>query len=149
MIEAQELAVLGLTSYEAAAYLALLGRVELTPVEVAARGAIPRQRIYDVLASLAAKGLCLARVGAPRAYAAVAPDIVAMDITMPDLDGIEATRRIMAVSPDARIVIVTSHGQEQMVMDAIEAGAKGYILKPVKPEKLKETLETVAAKYLP
>jgi two-component system chemotaxis response regulator CheY len=81
------------------------------------------------------------------AYAAVAPDIVAMDITMPDLDGIEATRRIMAVSPDARIVIVTSHGQEQMVMDAIEAGAKGYILKPVKPEKLKETLETVAAKY--
>jgi two-component system chemotaxis response regulator CheY len=70
-----------------------------------------------------------------------------MDITMPDLDGIEATRRIMAVSPDARIVIVTSHGQEQMVMDAIEAGAKGYILKPVKPEKLKETLETVAAKY--
>ncbi len=82
------------------------------------------------------------------AYAAVAPDIVAMDITMPDLDGIEATRRIMAVSPDARIVIVTSHGQEQMVMDAIEAGAKGYILKPVKPEKLKETLETVAAKYL-
>ena len=83
------------------------------------------------------------------AYAAVSPDIVAMDITMPDLDGIEATRRIMAVSPDARIVIVTSHGQEQMVMDAIEAGAKGYILKPVKPEKLKETLETVAAKYLP
>jgi two-component system chemotaxis response regulator CheY len=86
---------------------------------------------------------------AVNAYAAVAPDIVAMDITMPDLDGIEATRRIMAVSPDARIVIVTSHGQEQMVMDAIEAGAKGYILKPVKPEKLKETLETVAAKYLP
>ncbi len=82
-------------------------------------------------------------------YAAVAPDIVAMDITMPDLDGIEATRRIMAVAPDARIVIVTSHGQEQMVMDAIEAGAKGYILKPVKIEKLKETLETVAAKYLP
>jgi len=86
---------------------------------------------------------------AVNAYAAVAPDIVAMDITMPDLDGIEATRRIMAVSPDARIVIVTSHGQEQMVMDAIEAGAKGYILKPVKPEKLKETLETVATKYLP
>jgi hypothetical protein len=75
MIEAQELAVLGLTSYEAAAYLALLGRVELTPVEVAARGAIPRQRVYDVLATLAAKGLCLARDGSPRAYAAVAPGI--------------------------------------------------------------------------
>ena len=81
-------------------------------------------------------------------YAAVAPDMVAMDITMPDMDGIEATRRIMARSPQACIVIVTSHGQEQMVMDAIEAGAKGYILKPVKKEKLAETLETIAAKYL-
>ncbi len=81
-------------------------------------------------------------------YAAVAPDMVAMDITMPDMDGIEATRRIMAQSPQACIVIVTSHGQEQMVMDAIEAGAKGYILKPVKKEKLAETLETIAAKYL-
>jgi len=83
------------------------------------------------------------------AYGAVAPDMVTMDITMPDMDGIEATRRIMAQSPDACIVIVTSHGQEQMVMDAIEAGAKGYILKPVKKEKLAETLETIAAKYLP
>ena len=81
-------------------------------------------------------------------YASAAPDIVTMDITMPDMDGIEATRRILAVHPGACIVIVTSHGQEQMVMDAIEAGAKGYILKPVKQEKLAETLETVAAKYL-
>ncbi|EHJ46399.1 response regulator receiver protein [Solidesulfovibrio carbinoliphilus subsp. oakridgensis] len=83
------------------------------------------------------------------AYAAVAPDMVTMDITMPDMNGIEATRLIMAADPAARIVIVTSHGQEQMVMDAIEAGAKGYVLKPVKKEKLAETLETVAAKYLP
>jgi two-component system chemotaxis response regulator CheY len=82
-------------------------------------------------------------------FAAVQPDLVTMDITMPDMDGIEATRRILAESPDALVVIVTSHGQEQMVMDAIEAGAKGYILKPVKKEKLAETLETVAAKYLP
>ena len=81
-------------------------------------------------------------------YAQAAPDVTTMDITMPDMDGIEATRRILAVHPGACIVIVTSHGQEQMVMDAIEAGAKGYILKPVKQEKLAETLETVAAKYL-
>ena len=81
-------------------------------------------------------------------YAEAAPDVTTMDITMPDMDGIEATRRILAVHPGACIVIVTSHGQEQMVMDAIEAGAKGYILKPVKKEKLAETLETVAGKYL-
>ncbi|EFL52278.1 response regulator receiver protein [Solidesulfovibrio fructosivorans JJ]] len=82
-------------------------------------------------------------------YPTVAPDMVAMDITMPELNGIEATRLIMDADPEARIIIVTSHGQEQMVMDAIEAGAKGYILKPVKLEKLRETLETVAEKYLP
>jgi len=82
------------------------------------------------------------------AYPGVAPDLVTMDITMPDMDGIEATRRILATAPSALVIIVTSHGQEQMVMDAIEAGAKGYILKPVKKEKLVETLETVTAKYL-
>ena len=81
-------------------------------------------------------------------FATLAPDLTTMDITMPDLNGIEATRRILAEHPQACIVMVTSHGQEQMVMDAIEAGAKGYILKPVKQEKLAETLETVAAKYL-
>ena len=81
-------------------------------------------------------------------FASAAPDVTTMDITMPDLNGIEATRRILADHPQACIVMVTSHGQEQMVMDAIEAGAKGYILKPVKQEKLAETLETVAAKYL-
>ncbi|MHC1788129.1 TrmB family transcriptional regulator [Solidesulfovibrio sp.] len=75
MIEVQELTALGLTGYEAAAYLALLGRAEFTPAEVAARGTIPRQRVYDVLASLADKGLCLARDGSPRVYAAVAPAI--------------------------------------------------------------------------
>ena len=82
-------------------------------------------------------------------YPNIAPDMVAMDITMPELNGIEATRLIMAADPAARVIIVTSHGQEQMVMDAIEAGAKGYILKPVKLDKLRDTLETVAAKYMP
>ena len=65
MIDAQELTGLGLTSYEAAASLALLERAELTSADVAARAAIPRQRVYDVLGSLTAKGLCLARDGAP------------------------------------------------------------------------------------
>ncbi|MHC1711520.1 MAG: response regulator [Solidesulfovibrio sp.] len=94
-------------------------------------------------------GVATTGLQAVETYAALAPEMVTMDITMPDMNGIEATSRIMAADPNARIIIVTSHGQEQMVMDAIEAGAKGYILKPVKKEKLAETLETVAAKYLP
>jgi HTH-type transcriptional regulator, sugar sensing transcriptional regulator len=74
MIDPQSLTLLGLTVYEASAYLALLGRPELSPAEVAAQARIPRQRVYDVLASLAAKGLCLvARDSTPKAWLAVNP----------------------------------------------------------------------------
>lgn len=79
MIDAQELTQLGLTAYEAGAYLALLTRSELTSAEVAARAGIPRQRVYDVLGTLAAKGLCLARDQTPRAYVAADPG-VALDL---------------------------------------------------------------------
>ena len=102
MIEAQELTLLGLTSYEAAAYLALLGRPQLTPAEAAARGAIPRQRVYDVLASLAAKGLCLARDGSPRAYAAVAPAI-ALDLLVRERGEQLARQKREAAAAAARL----------------------------------------------
>ena len=70
------------------------------------------------------------------AYRHCNPDLVTMDIVMPDVDGIEATRRILAEFPDAVIIMVTSHGQEMVVKDAIKAGARGYVIKPVKPETL-------------
>ena len=75
------------------------------------------------------------------------PDLVTMDITMPEMDGISATRRILALAPDALIIMVTSHGQEQMVIEAIEAGAKGYVLKPFKIEKLRESINQVVSRY--
>lgn len=80
-------------------------------------------------------------------YKNLKPDIVTMDITMPDIDGIEATKRLMAIDPNALIVMVTSHGQEKMVLDSIEAGAKGYLLKPLDSGRLKEILEEVYEKY--
>jgi hypothetical protein len=73
MVDPQSLSALGLNSYEAAAYVALLGRPELSPTEVASRGNIPRQRVYDVLDSLAAKGLCVARDTTPKVFAATDP----------------------------------------------------------------------------
>ena len=85
---------------------------------------------------------------AVEAFGQVNPDLVTMDITMPDMDGIKATRRILARYPSALIVVVTSHGQEQMVLDAIEAGAKGYVLKPIREEKLKSVVEAIVLKYL-
>jgi two-component system chemotaxis response regulator CheY len=75
------------------------------------------------------------------AYRACRPDVVTMDITMPDMDGIEATRRIIGEFPDAKIVMVTSHGQEKMVIDALKAGAKGYVLKPFDGHKVYEAIQ--------
>ena len=75
------------------------------------------------------------------AYKKCMPDLVTMDITMPDMDGIQATKAIIAAFPDARIIMATSHGQENMVRDAIRAGAKGYVLKPVKAEKLLASID--------
>ncbi|MBV1776343.1 response regulator [Burkholderiaceae bacterium DAT-1] len=74
------------------------------------------------------------------AYRELQPDMVTMDITMPDMDGVQATRLIIESFPDAKIIMVTSHGQQKMVLAAIDAGAKGYILKPVKPDKLMSTI---------
>ena len=75
------------------------------------------------------------------AYRACKPDVVTMDITMPEMDGIEATRAIVKEFPDAKIVMVTSHGQEKMVLDAIKAGAKGYVLKPFQEHKVYEAIQ--------
>jgi two-component system chemotaxis response regulator CheY len=82
------------------------------------------------------------------AYEAYKPDLVTMDITMPDMDGIEATRQIRAKFPDALIIMVTSHGQEKMVLDALKAGAKGYVLKPFREDKLKDVIETAVKRSI-
>lgn len=75
------------------------------------------------------------------AYREHRPDLVTMDITMPEMDGIEATRFIRREFPDANIVMVTSHGQEKMVLDALKAGAKGYVLKPFQQQRLVAVIE--------
>ncbi len=76
-------------------------------------------------------------------YEALKPDIVLMDIVMPEMDGIAATKAITEKFTDALVVMCTSMGQEGKVKRSIEAGAKGYIVKPFEgPEVLKE-IETV------
>lgn len=78
---------------------------------------------------------------AVEAYKQYQPDVVTMDITMPEMNGIEATQKIMNEFPDAKILMITSHGQENMVLDALKAGAKGYILKPFQQQKVYETIQ--------
>ena len=83
---------------------------------------------------------------AVEAYRACSPDLVTMDITMPDMDGVEATASIIKEFPDATIIMVTSHGQERMVIDSLDAGAKGYVLKPVRAEKLSDMIDKVMSR---
>ena len=73
-------------------------------------------------------------------YKSLNPDLVTMDITMPGMDGITAVKKIKEIHADTNIIMVTSHGQESMVMAALKAGAKGYIMKPVTPDKLRESI---------
>jgi len=74
------------------------------------------------------------------------PDLVVMDIKMPRLDGIEATRRIVdSAGPEVRVVILTTFGSEEYVFEALRAGASGFMLKDASPEELVAAIRTVAA----
>ena len=72
------------------------------------------------------------------------PDVILMDIRMPNLDGVEATRRLMAAGSNARIVILTTFDLDEYVYDAIRAGASGFLLKDAKPSQLVDAIEIVA-----
>ena len=76
-------------------------------------------------------------------YAELKPDLVIMDITMPEMDGIEAVKRIRAVDPGATIVMCSAMGQQAMVIEAIQAGAKDFIVKPFQPERVLEAVNKV------
>jgi len=80
-------------------------------------------------------------------YEKIKPDIVTMDITMPEQNGIkngiEALDEIIKIDKDANVIMITSHGEQRMVMEAISKGSKGYILKPVTKEKLQQIIEKI------
>ena len=73
------------------------------------------------------------------------PDIVLMDTRMPELDGLEATRRILAADGSARILILTTFELDEYVYEGLQAGASGFVLKDDPPEQLIAALRTVAA----
>jgi two-component system chemotaxis response regulator CheY len=85
--------------------------------------------------------VCKSGAEALRDYPLIKPDVVTMDITMPGMDGIETLTEIMKTHPHARVIMVTSHGQEAMVLKALEAGALGYVLKPVSKDRLAAMIE--------
>lgn len=76
--------------------------------------------------------------------AALRPDVVLMDVSMPQLDGVEATRLIKARMPDVRIVILTMHADQDILTEAIRAGANGYLVKDCSTDEIASAIETVA-----
>lgn len=78
-------------------------------------------------------------------YMELRPDLVTLDITMPELDGVEALRRIRSADPGARVIMCSAMGQQSMVIDAIQAGAKDFIVKPFQADRVIEAIRKVLA----
>jgi DNA-binding NarL/FixJ family response regulator len=72
------------------------------------------------------------------------PDLVLMDIRMPDVDGISATREVLSAMPDVKVVVLTTFEDDDYIFDALSAGASGFLLKRTKPEELIAAIHTVA-----
>jgi RNA polymerase sigma factor (sigma-70 family) len=76
---------------------------------------------------------------------ALRPDVVLMDVRMPNVDGIAATREVVAAAPEAKVVILTTFEQDDYIFGALNAGASGFLLKRTSPEELITAIHTVAA----
>jgi two-component system chemotaxis response regulator CheY len=82
-------------------------------------------------------------VQAVEQYRLLKPDLVTMDIVMPDMGGIDAVREICAFDPNARILMCSAMGQQALVVEAIQAGAKDFVVKPFQPSRVLEAVQRV------
>lgn len=67
-------------------------------------------------------------------YQDLSPDVVTMDITMPEMDGLTSLKKILSIDPEANVIMISAMGQESMVREAVLSGAKGFIVKPFKED---------------
>lgn len=78
-------------------------------------------------------------------YKELKPDMVTMDITMPKMDGITAIKEIMKIDPQAKIIVCSAMGQKPMVIEALSAGAKDFLVKPFDAERVVESLRKISS----
>lgn len=99
---------------------------------------IMRRNLNTILTSAGYEVVAEAANGeeALRAYRKFNPDLVTMDITMPIMDGLETVKRMVKEAPDARIIVISAFDQRSMLFEAMENGAKQYLIKPITPDKL-------------
>jgi two-component system chemotaxis response regulator CheY len=76
-------------------------------------------------------------------YKELNPDLVIMDITMPEMDGIEAVKEIKKINPSAAVIMCSAMGQQSMVIEAIQSGAKDFIVKPFQADRIIEAVRKV------
>ena len=107
--------------------------------------AFMRKMIKDTLTKAGYSDLHEAVDGADavRKYGELQPDLVIMDITMPNMDGLEALKAIRGADSGANVVMCSAMGQEAMVMDAVRSGAKDFIVKPFKADRVLKTVTSI------
>ena len=107
--------------------------------------AFMRMRIKDILTKNGYNIVGEAENGAKAVekYAELKPDLVLMDITMPEMDGIEALKKIKAADANASIIMCSAMGQQAMVIESIQSGAKDFIVKPFQADRVLEAVQKV------
>ncbi len=98
---------------------------------------ILQQAGFDVIGEAETGAQAVAR------YRELRPDLVTMDIVMPDMGGIDAVREITKLDPAARILMCSAMGQQALVIEAIQAGAKDFVVKPFQPSRVLEAIQRV------
>ena len=74
-------------------------------------------------------------------FRSLRPDLIMLDITMPQMNGLEAMRKIFSIDPQARLIMCSALGQQNLIVEAIRAGVKDFIVKPFKPERMLSAIE--------
>jgi two-component system, NarL family, response regulator LiaR len=100
---------------------------------------------FSTLADIEVVGEAASGEEAVRLAADLAPDVVLMDLIMPGMDGVEATRRVKKVSPRTQVIVVTSYHEDEHIFPAIRAGALSYVLKDIDPDDLAEAIRRANA----
>ena len=104
-----------------------------------------RTMIADILtqAGFEVIGEAESGVQAVEKYRQLKPDLVTMDIVMPDMGGIDAVREICKTDPDAKVLMCSAMGQQALVVEAIQAGAKDFVVKPFQPSRVLEAVQRI------
>ncbi len=104
-----------------------------------------RTMISDILSQAGYEVVGEAETGtqAVERFKELNPDLVTMDIVMPDMGGIDAVREIVKIAPGARVLMCSAMGQQALVIEAIQAGAKDFVVKPFQPSRVLEAVQRV------